>query len=170
MELHSQEAQDWREGRRLRAYELYQQGWKQGAIAHALGVTSGAVSQWLKRARAEGVAALKKRASPGAPPRLTKEQKARLPELLRQGAPAFGFAGDVWTGERVAAIIEQEWQVSYHPHYVPQLLQACGWSRQKPIRRAYQRNQAAIDEWREQRLPALKKKGAGGRANPALSG
>lgn len=168
MELSSQDAHDWREGRRLRAYELFQQGWKQCAIAQALGVTPGAVSQWLCCARAEGVAALKKRTSPGAPPKLTKEQKAQLPELLLQGAPAFGFAGDVWTSERVAAVIEQEWQVSYHPHYVAQLLQDCGWSRQKPIRRAYQRNQAAIDQWREQRLPALKKKGGGRRQNPTL--
>jgi predicted transcriptional regulator len=37
---------DWREGRRLRAWELQQQGWKQKDIAAALGVTPGAVSQW----------------------------------------------------------------------------------------------------------------------------
>ncbi len=42
---------DWREGRRRRAWELAQQGWKHQDIAAALGVTPGAVSQWLKRAR-----------------------------------------------------------------------------------------------------------------------
>ena len=41
---------DWREGRRVRAYELKEQGWSQRAIAAALGVSEGAVSQWLKRA------------------------------------------------------------------------------------------------------------------------
>ena len=41
---------DWREGRRLRAWDLYQQGWTQRAIAAALGVSEGAVSQWLTRA------------------------------------------------------------------------------------------------------------------------
>jgi DNA-directed RNA polymerase specialized sigma24 family protein len=41
---------DWREGRRLRAWELAQQGWKQTDIAAALGVTHGAISQWLTRA------------------------------------------------------------------------------------------------------------------------
>ena len=43
---------DWREGRRLRAWELHQQGWKQKDIATALGVTPGAVSQWMARGRA----------------------------------------------------------------------------------------------------------------------
>ena len=91
------------------ASALSQQGWNQAAIVQALGVTEGAVSQWLASARTEGVAALKKRASPGAPPKLTREQKAQLPQLLLRGAPAFGFTGDVWTAERVATVIEQDW-------------------------------------------------------------
>ena len=49
-----QKATDWREVRRRRAWELKQQGWKQRDIAVALGVTEGAVSQWLKRAREQG--------------------------------------------------------------------------------------------------------------------
>ena len=44
----------WREGRRLRALDLHEQGWAGKAIAEALGVTQGAVSQWLKRAREGG--------------------------------------------------------------------------------------------------------------------
>ncbi|MCA1715656.1 MAG: helix-turn-helix domain-containing protein, partial [Actinobacteria bacterium] len=42
----SNQATDWREGRRLRAFELKHQGWKQREIADALGVSKGAVSQW----------------------------------------------------------------------------------------------------------------------------
>ena len=86
--LLSHQALDWREGRRLRAYELSQQGWTQRAIAAALGVTEGAVSQWMARARTGGTQALARRCSPGTPPKLTRQQKARLPELLRRGAPA----------------------------------------------------------------------------------
>lgn len=156
--LLSQNAKDWREGRRLRAHELSQQGWRQKDIAAALGVTAGAVSQWLTRARAEGTAALSKRSSPGAPPKLTGEQKAALPTLLLRGAPAFGFVGDVWTAARVATIIEKEWQVRYHPSHVARLLHACGWSRQRPTRRARQRSEEAIKEWQDVRLPALKKR------------
>jgi predicted transcriptional regulator len=49
----------WREGGRRRAWELKQQGRKQQDIAAALGVTPGAVSQWLKRAHEQGVDALR---------------------------------------------------------------------------------------------------------------
>src|SRR5215210_7283762 len=41
----SREATDWREGRRLRAFELKQQGWSQQRIAEALGVSKGTVSR-----------------------------------------------------------------------------------------------------------------------------
>jgi len=43
----SSQASNWREGRRLRAFELKEQGWKHKEIAEALGVTEGAVSQWM---------------------------------------------------------------------------------------------------------------------------
>lgn len=150
---------DWREGRRLRAWELYQEeGWPQKQIAAALGVTAGAVSQWIKRARAGGVAALRKRPRSGAPPKLTHQQRERLPEILRRGAPAYGFVGDVWTQERVAAVIKREFGVSYHVDHIGRLLRAIGWSVQKPIERACERNDAAIERWRSEKWPLIKKK------------
>lgn len=111
--LLSKEATDWREGRRLRAFELKQQGWTQQRIAEALGVSKGAVSQWMRRAREGGGAeALKRRPAPGARPRLSEQQRMKLPELLERGAEAHGFRGDVWTCERVARVIRREFSGS----------------------------------------------------------
>src|SRR3712207_8222537 len=91
-------ATDWREGRRLRAFELKQLGWSQQRIAEALGVSKGAVSQWMKRARhGGGPKALKRRLAPGARPRLSEEQRVKVPELLERGAEADGFLGEAWT-------------------------------------------------------------------------
>jgi transposase len=153
----SSQATDWREGRRLRAYELKQQGWKQTQIADALGVTEGAVSQWMKRAREEGVEGLRHKPPPGATPRLSEQERTKLPELLAQGAEAYGFRGDVWTCERVAIVIRKEFGVSYHPAHVSRLLKALRQSLQKPQRRANQRDEEAIERWKEKRWPQLKK-------------
>src|SRR3954447_3355045 len=108
----SSQASNWREGRRLRAFELKEQGWKQTQIADALGVTEGAVSQWMKRAREQGVEGLKHKPPPGAPPRLSEQERAELPELLARGAEAQGFRGEAWTCERVAQVIRREFGVS----------------------------------------------------------
>lgn len=149
---------NWREARRLRAWELHEQGWKQKDIAAALGVSEGAVSQWFKKARTQGVQALKHQPPPGADPRLTKEQLAQLPDELAKGAEAFGFRGQVWTTARVASMIEQVFGVSYHPAHCSRLLRAVKYSLQKPIEKASQRDEAAIAAWKAERWPALKKR------------
>jgi transposase len=153
----SSQASDWREGRRLRAFELKKRGWKQAQIADALGVSVGAVSQWMKRAREEGVEGLRHKPPPGATPRLSEQERAKLPELLERGAEAHGFRGEVWTCERVAIVIRREFGVSYHPAHVSRLLKALRQSLQKPQRRAEQRDEEAIERWKEQRWPSLKK-------------
>jgi transposase len=153
----SSQATNWREGRRLRALELKERGWKQSEIAQALGVSEGAVSQWMKRAREEGAEALRHKPPPGAPSRLSDEQRARLPELLAQGAQAHGFRGELWTCERVAVVIRREFGVSYHPAHVSRVVRAVGLSLHKPMRRANQRDEQAIRHWKEQRWPELKK-------------
>jgi transposase len=149
---------DWREGRRRRAWELHQLGWTQQRIAAALDCSQSSVSGWLKRAQAAGVAALRTKPSPGPTPLLSAEQRAQIPALLAQGAEAHGWRGDVWTTRRVAKLIGDHFGVYYHPAHVSRLLRRIGWSVQKPITRAAQRDEAAITDWAAQRLPALKKK------------
>ena len=159
---------DWREERRKRAWKLKETGWQQKDIAVALGVSEGAVSQWVKRGRAGGIEALNAHPPTGMTPRLSAEQKAQIPALLAKGAEAYGFRGDVWTASRVAKVIDQTFGIRYHRDHVGRLLREAGGSRQQPIERATQRNEAAIKQWSEQRWPALKKKPS--RTRPPSSG
>src|SRR5918999_2279937 len=150
--LSSQKATDWREGRRLRAWELRQEGWKQRDIARALGVSKGAVSQWMKRAKQEGVEALKHRPPPGAKARLSEGQRAKLPELLAQGAPAHGFRG---RGVDLRASSPGDPQGVWRklpPGARQPDGEALGLSLQKPVRRANQRDEEAIRRWKEERF------------------
>jgi transposase len=148
---------NWKEARRLQAWRLKQRGWSQRQIAEALGVSEGAVSQWMRRARNSGPDALRHRPPPGARRRLTDEQLARLPALLHQGPEAYGFRGAVWTRPRIAVVIRVEFGISYHPAHISRLCQAIRWSPQKPARRARQRDEVAIAHWRDETWPAIKK-------------
>jgi len=148
----------WKEERRKRAWALYQTGWMQKDIAEALGVTQGAVSQWIKRGRASGEAGLTEQPKSGAPVRLSAADRQKLPGLLERGAESFGFRGELWTCARVGKLIEREFGVRYHPAHVSRILKDLGWTPQKPIRRAKQRKEAEIQHWKDVRWPELKKR------------
>lgn len=144
--------------RRRRALVLKHDGWKQQAIAAALGVTKGAVSQWMSAVRERGDEALCAHPHAGALARLTQAQRSQIPAFLSQGAEVHGFRGQLWTCARVARLISQEFGVLYHRSHVSRLLHALEWTPQKPIERASQRDEARIKEWREERWTELKKR------------
>ncbi|HET6385261.1 MAG TPA: IS630 family transposase [Armatimonadota bacterium] len=152
------EPHDWREWRRLRALELARLGWKQNEIALALDVSEGALSDWLAAVISIGPSALYSRPKPGRPSKLDAEQLRRLPGFLLHGAEAYGFRGDVWTCQRVAGAINEEFGVSYSKSQVSRLLKRMGWTPQSPITRAIQRDEEAIERWRDNSWPALKQK------------
>ena len=48
--------------------------------------------------------------------------------------------------------------ISYHPGHMSRLLRRWGWSVQKPVRQAQQRDEEVIAQWPDQTWPQLKKK------------
>lgn len=134
---------------------LKRRGWSRHDIAEALGVSPVSVSRWFARVRDRGSEALRAHPGPGAPPKLTAAQKRLIPEFLWHGAEAYGFRGAVWTCARVAQVIEEEFGVCYHRDHVGRLLKELHWTPQVPIRRAIQRDEAAIRRWRVDVWPGL---------------
>jgi transposase len=123
-----------------------------------VGAAVSAVWQWRETVRQNGPEALAPKPVPGRPRKLTPRQRERLPRLLARGAQAFGYRTALWTTKRVAAVIERELGVHYHPAHVSRLLGECGWSCQKPERRAMERDEAGIEHWKRYRWVAVKKK------------
>ena len=150
------------EARRLAAARLFARGESQGAVARALGVTPMSASRWYRAWQAEGRQGLKAAGRLGRKPRLERPQLARVDTALRHGAPAAGFPTDVWTVPRVAQLITRVTGEQFHPSHVWRLLRALGWSVQRPARQARERDEAAIQRWRRQRWPRVKKTPAAG--------
>jgi transposase len=146
------------EQRRLRGMALLDQGWSQSDIAQRLGVTPGAVSQWKKRYQRDGPDALKAAPHPGPKPKLTPKQREQLGRLLLKGARAHGYRTELWTLKRVTELIHKRFGVQYDPSGVWHVLHNMGWSPQKPERRARERDEKAIAQWRAKDWPRIKKR------------
>lgn len=157
METQSSKSQNMREFRRLRAVELFESGLKQVDIARVLGVTKGAVSQWLSVYRMKGLDALRYRKIAKKPCRLSEEQKNELCNLLGQGAEHFGYPGDVWTLPRIRELILSRFGIKYCLASVCRILKKIGWTCQKPVVRAAQRNEQARENWLLEKWPQIKK-------------
>lgn len=140
----------------MRALDLARQDWKERDIAIALGVSKSAVNRWLMSVRRSGREALRSRPRPGAVPKLTPGQLRLIPDFLWHGPEPYGFHGRVWTCERVAGVIHQEFGVIYSKSQVSRLLKRLEWTPQVPITRAIQRDEEAIERWRVQTWPSLK--------------
>jgi transposase len=135
------------EARRRKAASLFARGKTQADVAQALGVSRQSVSRWYATWQSDGTAALRA-GTPGRPRRLDATQLKVLDRELRKGAAAHGYASDLWTLKRVAKLIEELTGVSYHPGHVWWLLrEQLGWTRQRPARRATERDEEAIARW-----------------------
>src|SRR6266487_1816215 len=136
------------ERRRLAAAELFAEGVPQAEIARRFGVTPQAVFVWHKRWLAEGADGLRSKGQPGYPPLLDEQQRADLVVVLKAGPKASGFDGG-WTLARVATVIRRRFAVVYrYPSAVADLLHRLGFTVQKPARRAVERDEQAITNWR----------------------
>jgi transposase len=109
----------------------------------------------MARARDGGVEGLQTRPRSGRPPRLSAGQKSQIPDFLWHGAEAYGFRGKVWTRARIARVIGEELGVRFHNDHVGRLLRELRWTPQVPIRRALQRDEQAVRDWRERTWPEL---------------
>src|ERR1051325_4901248 len=158
MERTPSSPQDWREWRRMRAWELNQEGWTQCEIAAALGVSRAAVSQWLRASAEGGPDTLRSHLRVGPAGKLLPGQRELIADFLWHGAEAYGFRGDFWICARVRQVIKEEFGVDYHEHHVARILKEIGWTSQVPITRAIQRDEEAIRRWRDEVWPALKRR------------
>jgi transposase len=164
----AQQERDRLQTRRLRAAELFAAGVRQAEVARQLEVSGQAVSVWHARWTEGGTEALSSRGPSGPAPRLSDAQLATIEQALLEGATAHGFTGELWTLNRVATVIERLTGVRHHPAWVWALLcHRLGWSVQRPVRRAAERDQAAIDRWVKERWPKIKETPNG--AEPAWS-
>jgi transposase len=151
------------ERRRKRAAQLFGQGKTQAEVVRQLEVSRQSVSRWHADWLAGGTDALRAAGRAGRLPQLDRADLDRVERRLKKGPLANGYPTDMWTIQRVAEVIESETGVAYHPGHVWRILRQMGWSRQRPARRAVERDDEAIANWVKHDWPRVKKTPGAGR-------
>ena len=154
-----------RVARRIHAVLLNAQEHTSGQIAQLLEAPRSKVSLWLAQYESHGWQALLEGHRSGRPKELTSAQLLRLDGLIDSGPIAYGFSSGVWTSPMIGRVIEEEFGVGYHPGHVRKVLQALGFSVQRPRRKLAKADPEEQDRWQRYTYPKIKKnRGTQGRA------
>src|SRR5438105_14081095 len=146
------------EGIRLMAVERVRDGEPPSLVVAAFGVRRTTIYRWLSAAAKPGVGlkALHSRPATGRPPSLTPRQEQQVFRWINGRDPRqYGLDFGLWTRSVVASLIERKFAIRLAVSAVGELLAKLGLTPQKPLQRAYQRDPAALEAWRRERLPAI---------------
>ena len=132
------------------------------AAARAFGVHRATASGWVNAYRRGGAAALAARPRGRRPrPLLTPGQHDRLWAVLTASTPdRVGLAESLWTREAVADWAARELGVRRSRWVWGRWLKAQGFTPQRPARRAYERDPAAVERWLAQEYPRVAREAA----------
>jgi transposase len=148
---------EW-EKRRLIAANMFEQQLGPAVIAASLDVDDQTVRRWKRQFKAAGREGLQSRKHKGRPPRMNPQQKQQITQLLVKTPGECGFHKHLWTQQLIADLIRREFGISYHHDHVGVILHDLGFTHQKPMRRAKERDEARIETWRSEVWSELLKK------------
>jgi len=148
------------EKRRFEAASLFKKGVKQAEVARRLKASRQSVARWHKAWKQGGAKALKAAGRAGRKPRITTAQLTRIEKELLKGPRYHGYSTELWTLPRIAKLIQKVAGERYNPGHVWRILRRMGWSCQRPATKAKERNEAAIQSWKKEEWPRIKKKPA----------
>ena len=144
---------------RLLAVERVLAGEKPSAVAKSLGIYRTSIYKWLRAYQKHGREALKSTTAKGPTPKLTESQKRRVRRWIVGKDPRqYGFDYGLWTRSIIAEMIREKFDVPLTLPSVGRLLTSLEITPQKPLRRAYERDEKEIRKWKEEKYPALRKR------------
>src|SRR5215212_3882981 len=147
------------EERRRQVIGLRQSGMTYQAIAELVGLSPTGVLNICHRFAAEGAKGLVSKPrgrKPGEQCLLNPAQEAEIQALIRRHTPdELGLPFALWSRAAVRALIAHRCGVELAVRTVGKYLARWGFTAQKPIRRAYEQDPAAVRRWLRRDYPAI---------------
>ena len=155
-------SKDSRESLRKRVVAaVIEQGIKQCEAARLFGVCAFSVSKWVRKYKTEGESGLATKAIGARPTggRLRHEHWLDFQKLLMTKTPNdLNLPFTMWDRKAIRALLSTRFNVSLCLTAISSLLQKMGFSPQRPIYSAVQRNADKVQKWLHEEYPSIKKK------------
>jgi transposase len=144
---------------RRKAVAAVNAGMSQTQAGEVFGVAQKTIWMWLKAFRAGGPDALKsrKRGPKGECGTLKGWQAAAICSVIRDRHPEqLKLPFVLWTAGAVRQLIQRKFKVCVSERTVRRYLAQWGFTPQKPVRRAYEQDEAVVKRWLEEEYPAIR--------------
>lgn len=145
------------EALRMRSVHHIHGGESPEVVAKAIGINRTTIYEWLSRYRHGGWDALKSRPTPGPKPRMNGRQIRWVFDVLTQKNPLqmqFEFA--LWTREMIQKLIKDKFRIKLGLKSIGKLLAQLGFTCQRPLYKAIQKNESLVREWLRKTFPRIK--------------
>ena len=143
--------------RKLAVKRVIESGESPSQVMESLGLCRTAIYPWLRRYKDKGMEALVERIAQGPEPKLTEKQRQQVKRwILGKDPRQYGFDFGLWSRRIVQVLIEDKLGIKLGLTAVGRLLASLEITPQKPLRRAYERDPAAVDQWLKEIYPKLK--------------
>lgn len=146
--------------RKRAVYAVVRGGESKTRVAKLFGFSRTSITKYVHEYEVDGEAsfAYKKRgAPPGSGHYLSTDQVKELMDLLLNQTPdELLLPYSLWNSKAITDLIEKRFSVRYSGRGIRGLLKRLGFSSQKPIKQAYQRDVKKVDEWLNDTYPAIK--------------
>lgn len=144
---------------RLMAVERVEHGERPSQVIKSYGFCRTTIYKWLRLARRAGIAVLRSRKGTGRPCKLTLGQKRQVRQWICGKDPRqYGFVFGLWTRSIVAEMIHERCGEELSITSVGRLLAELEITPQKPLRRAYERDPKAIEQWKQVDYPRIRQR------------
>src|SRR5437879_2988026 len=153
-----------REGRRssneerVNAIRLLEQGYTKEEVARIFNVTESSVYGWQKAYRKDGLAALSTKIASGRKRLLSDKQLLQLSGWIRRDPRQLELDFGLWTRKLVRELIRRKFGIDYSEQNVGRILKMLGFSPQRPVYQALERDEEKRRIWREETFPAIKER------------
>lgn len=115
------------------------------------------IYKWLQIYRKKGMNGLKSQKSKGRIPKVTEGEKKKLQNWLLKNPQQLNFNFGLWTLEAVQSLIKKKFRKAVSLWTVSRILSSIGFTRQKPLYRAWQQDPQKVQQWLTADYPRIKK-------------